>query len=361
MAAQCAWLGDRRRHRRCADRRDRTYLEAPQEGCACDRLIEVKPAVSAAEVEQGVELGVEARLHNAPHQDVMVSAIVDCVSLAFEHAERFLKDRRSGLAPRPVVRAEAVFLPGREADRGRLLAGLQHVYREMLRARQRVRAGRLLVNVDQQQRRIERHGGEAVRGQADRAPVRIEAGHDRHARREAAKGIPQGAGVRPGSVFAGSVVGHVFRAYSAPTEILHCAQARSLASRPGRAIGSNSPPALSGSSASLSASALPTPSGFSGTKTTSPRPRLPLNASIVRISDPVSANFASIVSTETPRCSAIRSARSIAIASSAPLFAGSNASIIRSHSLSSPIERLLKFAEPTRMIRSSTMLIFEWT
>ena len=42
-------------------------------------------------------------------------------------------------------------------------------------------------------------------------------------------------------------------------------------------------------------------------------------------------------------------------------FAGNAASIVTSHSLSSPIERLFILADPTRIIRSSTTAVFAWT
>ena len=60
----------------------------------------------------------------------------------------------------------------------------------------------------------------------------------------------------------------------------------------------------------------------------------------------------------TPRCSARRRSRSLAIPLSS--LASPSDSITRSHSVSSPIERLLRLAEPTRTELSSTIMSFEW-
>jgi hypothetical protein len=51
------------------------------------RLIEVEPPVPSAEIEQRVEVGVEARFHDPPDKDVMIAAVVHGITLAFEHAE----------------------------------------------------------------------------------------------------------------------------------------------------------------------------------------------------------------------------------------------------------------------------------
>jgi hypothetical protein len=57
----------------------------------------VQPPVAAAEVEQGVQARIEACLDDLSDKDVMVAAVIDCVPLAFEHAERIFEDRRAGL------------------------------------------------------------------------------------------------------------------------------------------------------------------------------------------------------------------------------------------------------------------------
>ena len=57
----------------------------------------MQPAVAAAEIEQGVEADVKARLHHASDEDVMIAAVVHRVALAFEHAQRFGEDRGAAL------------------------------------------------------------------------------------------------------------------------------------------------------------------------------------------------------------------------------------------------------------------------
>ena len=128
-------------------------------------LVEVQPAVAAAEEQQRVEARVEARLHHPPDEDVVIAPVIDGKTLAFEYAERFLEDRCTGFAARPSGGAEAVLVACREADRGRLLAGLQNVYREMRCRGERRSASRPLGDADQQERRIERDRGEAIDGE----------------------------------------------------------------------------------------------------------------------------------------------------------------------------------------------------
>ena len=209
-----SWLvnGARRRHRRHGHRRDHRRGRPPLHqapGRADRRLIEVKPAVAA----RGSRGTGRARHRSSPSppadQHVVVAAIVDRVAFAFEHAERILEDRRAGLAARPGRRSEPILVAGRKADRGRLLPGLQHVYREVRRLDQAGGARRALGKADQQQRRIERNRGEAVDRQSGRLARRVEAGDDGHARREAAERIAQRSRVMPAAIFApGRQLGH---------------------------------------------------------------------------------------------------------------------------------------------------------
>ena len=72
----------------------------------------MQPAVAAAEIEQGIEAGVERRLGHAAEQDMMVAALVHRMGFALEYAQRLLQYRRPQLARRPVIGAEAVLVPG---------------------------------------------------------------------------------------------------------------------------------------------------------------------------------------------------------------------------------------------------------
>src|SRR6478672_4018934 len=114
------------------------------------KLVEVQPAVPAAEIEQGIEPRVEACLHHLADQDMVVAPVVHGMAPAFEHAERLFEDRRARLAARPGRGAEAVLVAGRKADRGRLLPGLKHVHREVRGLDQRVCARCLLGQAHQQ-------------------------------------------------------------------------------------------------------------------------------------------------------------------------------------------------------------------
>jgi hypothetical protein len=64
----------------------------------------------------------------------MVAAVMDRVARAFEHRQRIQQHRHAMLADAPLGAPEAVLAAGREGDRGGLLAGLEHVDREMLGA-----------------------------------------------------------------------------------------------------------------------------------------------------------------------------------------------------------------------------------
>ena len=76
---------------------------------------------------------------------------------------------------------------------------------------------------------------------------------------------------------------------------------------------------------------------------------------------PVAAKLVATSAGATSRCSAISAALSRRIVGSTPRLAGSAVSIVTSHSLSSPIERLLRFAEPMRIARSSAIAVLAWT
>src|SRR5690349_12313512 len=106
-------------------------------------LVEVQPAVTAAEEQQRVHAGVEAGLNHPPDQDVMVPAIMHGVALALEYAQRILEDRGTRFAARPGGITEPVFGARREGDRRRLLLALEHVDREARSGRQRLRRDRL--------------------------------------------------------------------------------------------------------------------------------------------------------------------------------------------------------------------------
>ena len=133
----------------------------------------------------------------------MVAAVVDRVALAFEHARAI--PRGSARRTRPATSRSRRSGPRARVEK-RIEAGCCPVCSTLTAkcgaADQRRRARRLLGDADQQQRRIERHRGEAVDGQPDRLPVLIEAGDDRHAGREAAERVAQGARVGPGAIFA---------------------------------------------------------------------------------------------------------------------------------------------------------------
>lgn len=61
-------------------------------------LIEVQTAVSAPEIEQRVEIGIEACPENSADEDVVVAAIVNTEALAFKDAKRVHQQGRSRLA-----------------------------------------------------------------------------------------------------------------------------------------------------------------------------------------------------------------------------------------------------------------------
>ena len=88
------------------------------------------------------------------------------MALALEHAKRIAEHRRAKFTRRPVVGAESVLVAGREADRGRLLVW-STLTAKWLAGGQR-RALVACLHVDQQQRRVERHRGEAVGGDPER-------------------------------------------------------------------------------------------------------------------------------------------------------------------------------------------------
>ena len=114
------------------------------------KMPDVGEGVAEAElVEWHVKTGDPVR------EDMVIAAVMNRVALTFEDAERLLQDRGSELAARPVVRPEAILLAGRKADRSRLLPCLEHVHREMAGADQPGSTDCALVDVDQQQRRVE--------------------------------------------------------------------------------------------------------------------------------------------------------------------------------------------------------------
>src|SRR5690348_7619262 len=174
-------------------------------------LVEMQPAIAAAEIEQRIEAGVEARLDHFADQHVMVAAVVYGVTLAFEHAERFPEDRRARLSARPGSRSEAILVTRREADRRRLLPRLQHVHGEVGRGDQRFGARRLLVDAHQQQRRLQRHGRKAVDRQAGGRAIVFEAGDDGDAGGEAAERVAKRAGIVSAAIFAFGRLHHAVR------------------------------------------------------------------------------------------------------------------------------------------------------
>ena len=132
----------------------------------------------------------------------MVAAVIDGESFALEHAQRIIENRRARFAARPGGASEAVLDARRKGDRRRLLARLQHVDGEMRRAGQRRGARRHLVQADEEQGRVERHGGEAVDRDPRRPLVLVEAGDDGHSGGEAAERVAQRAGVVTAAILA---------------------------------------------------------------------------------------------------------------------------------------------------------------
>ena len=97
--------------------------------------------------------------------------------------------------------AEAVFAGHRkQAGRG-LLADMQNVDGKMLGQFEGLEAAGRLGDADEEQRWVERDGGEGVGREADRIAAGIESGHHGYACCETAERVAQGARVRTRAVF----------------------------------------------------------------------------------------------------------------------------------------------------------------
>ena len=114
-----------------------------------------------------------------------------------------------------------------------------------------------------------------------------------------------------------------------------------------------------GRGGSATSSMVPEMSGGSGSPSSIGRRAWPFcdMSSATLISDPVRCNAAAISSPLVPQCSPSKRLRTSRMARRCELVCASKA---RSHSVSVPIERLLRLAEPTRSRRSSTTKTFEW-
>ncbi len=98
-------------------------------------------------------------------------------------------------------------------------------------------------------------------------------------------------------------------------------------------------------------------SGSAGMGSVSSVRGAPRSASTAAINEPRLASASAKTWRSTPRCS--DSSRSRKCSTTGPRRGSSAASSTRSHSLSSPIDRLLRFADPTRATTPSTIMTFE--
>src|SRR5207249_2284707 len=118
------------------------------------------PVVVALVVQERPALGVTGGL-DAADEDRVIPPVVDRLERAVEPRQAVLQDRRAGrgLAVRHALEPVALVprVAGRELGQT-LLSGLQNVDGEGAVALDQLMTARLLVDADQDQGRIERHG-----------------------------------------------------------------------------------------------------------------------------------------------------------------------------------------------------------
>jgi len=121
----------------------------------------------------------------------MVTARDHVLQLALNMGDAPVQQRRPEDPGPPGQPGELIRRRPREPPRDVLLIAGQHVDREMLAAREPVQRRRALAHAEQHQRRLQRHGGERVRGQPVPHAGLIAGGHDGHAGREGPDCLPE--------------------------------------------------------------------------------------------------------------------------------------------------------------------------
>ena len=113
----------------------------------------------------------------------------------FEARAAARKDRGAADAGVPRQAGKAVGRPGGEAIRQILLIGGQHIDGVVAGLAEGGQVVRLVVEAPEDERRLERDGGEGIDGQADGVAVRVDGRDDGDAGGIAAEGVAQGAAV----------------------------------------------------------------------------------------------------------------------------------------------------------------------
>ncbi len=123
----------------------------------------------------------------------MVAGRVPRLDRALEAREAAREEGRAAQARLPLDVGKLVRRGPREALGERPLRRAQHMHGEVRRRVEGRPRPRLLADAPQQQRRVERDGGEGVRRHPLRLATGAARGHDRHAGREAPEGGAQHA------------------------------------------------------------------------------------------------------------------------------------------------------------------------
>src|SRR5258705_3522171 len=143
--------------------------------------------VAAAEIDQRVP-SADARALDATDEDRVVALEVHVDGRALEVGERVVEERQAQRAQRERHALERVLDLGRgEPARDAFLVMTEYVDREPLARDQGRIALRLVVDADEDERRLERDRREGARGETGRPAVAVAHGDDRHARGEMAQ------------------------------------------------------------------------------------------------------------------------------------------------------------------------------
>ena len=153
--------------------------------------------VAAAAEEQGVARAPAEALDVADEQQV-VAARDGALEAAFEQGQAVLEDRAAAEAGLPGDAGELVGGGAREVVGDVALVGGQHVDREVVAALEAGQRQRGPVQAPEHERRVERDGGERVRGQALALAVGGERRDHGDARGEAAERVAELARVEGG-------------------------------------------------------------------------------------------------------------------------------------------------------------------
>src|SRR5260221_10050672 len=147
-------------------------------------------AVSPAVKDQWLASGM-AEIENLADKDDVIAALVLISPLAREAGHAVLQHRNT---VRPAIESkttEPIDALARKARRQRFLIGRQDMHCEMRAVAESVDARGCPRKAPENHRRIERHGGKAVRRQTDVGAGWPGRGDNRHACGERAKRVPQ--------------------------------------------------------------------------------------------------------------------------------------------------------------------------